>query len=55
VNPYNFYKIAAISCVALAGLVNVFLGVGNSLFMMLAAIYFQLCAMEYAEKEQVQA
>lgn len=44
-------------CMFFAGIVNYYLGVGNSLFMMLLAIYFQLCAMEMrdAEKEQVQA
>jgi hypothetical protein len=32
-------------CMFFAGIVNYYLGVGNSLFMMLLAIYFQLCAM----------
>jgi hypothetical protein len=38
-------------------IVNHYLGVGNSLYMLLLAIYFQLNAMEArnAEKEQVQA
>jgi hypothetical protein len=40
-----------------AAIVNFYLGVGNSLYLLLLAIYFQLNAMEsrYAEKEQVQA
>ena len=52
---YDYYKLAALVCFMLAALVNFFLGVGNSLYLMLGAIYFQLNAMEYAKKEQVQA
>lgn len=50
-STYNIYKLAAVVCVVFAGLANFFLGVGNSLFLMLAAVYFQLNAMEYAEKK----
>ena len=50
-STYHIHKFAAIACCILAGLANFFLGVGNSLFLMLAAIYFQLNAIEYAEKK----
>jgi hypothetical protein len=55
VNSYTIHKVIAMLCMLLAGLTNYFIGVGNSLFLMLMAIYFQLCAMEYEKKEQVQA
>jgi hypothetical protein len=50
-STYNIHKGAAVACFVLAGLVNFFIGVGNSLFLMLTAIYFQLNAIEYAEKK----
>lgn len=54
---YAIYKLCAILCMLSAAIVNFYLGVGNSLYLLLLAIYFQLNAMEsrYAEKEQVQA
>jgi hypothetical protein len=55
VSSYHVHKIAAMVSMLLAGLANYYIGVGNSLFFLLLAIYFQLNAMEYAEKEQVQA
>jgi len=51
VSTYGIHKLAAVVSFVLAGLANHFLGVGNSLFFMLAAIYFQLNAMEYAQKK----
>lgn len=48
-NTYALYKIAAVAAVVFAGLANFYIGVGNSLFLLLMAIYFQLNAMEYAE------
>jgi hypothetical protein len=50
-STYHIHKGAAVACFVLAGLVNLFIGVGNSLFLMLAAIYFQLNAMEYAQEK----
>jgi len=50
-STYALYKVAAVACVVLAGLANFYIGVGNSLFLMLMALYFQLNAMEYAEKK----
>ena len=54
-NSYAIHKVCAMVCMIGAAVVNYYMGVGNSLYMMLLAIYFQLCAMEYAEEEQVQA
>jgi hypothetical protein len=57
VNAYAVYKLCAIFCMLGGAIVNYYMGVGNSLYMLLLALYFQLNAMEarYAEKEQVQA
>lgn len=56
-NAYAVYKLCAIFCMLGGAIVNYYMGVGNSLYMLLLALYFQLNAMEarYAEKEQVQA
>lgn len=48
---YAIYKLLAVLCMVGAAVVNHYLGVGNSLYMLLLAIYFQLNAMEYAEKK----
>lgn len=52
-SSYHIQKLAAMFCMLFAGIANYYIGVGNSLFLMLMAIYFQLCAMEIrnAKKE----